>query len=78
MDGGVNLETGALAAAAGANVLIAGTSIFGKDRQEKSDSNGSGHNNNKGNSNDSGSDRDKLFIVNNIRALEQILMSNGR
>ena len=90
VDGGVNLETGALAAAAGANVLIAGTSIFGKDRQEKSqsnsngkdrqeksDSNGSGHGN-KGASNDSGSDRDKLFIANNIRALEQILMSNGR
>ena len=102
MDGGVNLETGALAAAAGANVLIAGTSIFGKDRQEKSysSSDGSGHrngkskiksrqqqenaninninNNNDASSDSSDSDNDKLFIANNIRALERILMDNGR
>jgi len=32
VDGGIDEETGALAAAAGANVLVAGSAIFGRDR----------------------------------------------
>ena len=31
VDGGVNAETGAEAAAAGANVLVSGSTIFGAD-----------------------------------------------
>lgn len=42
VDGGVNNLTGGLAAAAGANVLIAGSAIFGKNRcREKSCESGS-------------------------------------
>ena len=33
VDGGINEMTGGLSVLAGANVLIAGTSIFGKDRK---------------------------------------------
>ena len=36
VDGGINEMTGGLSVLAGANVLIAGTSIFGKDRKRSS------------------------------------------
>jgi ribulose-phosphate 3-epimerase len=35
VDGGINAETAAIAAAAGANVLVAGSSVFGASDAEK-------------------------------------------
>ena len=61
VDGGVNKLTGGLAAAAGANVLIAGSAIFGKKRcREKGDESGI-----------------HGIIYRNYRTLVETLLSNG-
>ena len=61
VDGGVNKFTGGLAAAAGANVLIAGSAIFGKNRcREKSGDTGTAG-----------------IIYRNCRSLMDTLLSNG-
>lgn len=65
VDGGINLITGKLSALAGANVLIAGTAIFGKNRSRE-----------RGSDKGSYEDMDN-FVFRNYKNLLETLLSNG-
>jgi hypothetical protein len=65
VDGGINILTGKLSALAGANVLIAGTAIFGKNRCRERGS-------------DKGTYEDMdAFVFRNFKNLLETLLANG-